>query len=195
MKKLTFIGTLVLMLFLAACSDNSQDPIIETPLATYLENNPSLEFDVYAGDGSTFSLGYEFKASKNGKVTELGALSLNDGTFTVQIYLVDSVNNTGTLKGETTVTIAQADVDNVKFVFSKLEEAVSIQKGQYYRVAFSEPDNAASFYRIEPQASHDLPLQVTGSKVKISKGVYGKVNSFPDDYWDTMYTADVKIVF
>lgn len=195
MKKFSSIGTLVLMVLLAGCGDDSQDPIIETPLATYLENNPSIELDVYTGDGSAYSLGYEFKASKNGKVTELGALSLNDGTFTVQLYLVDSVNNTGTLKGETTVTIVEADVANVKFVFNKLEEAVSIQKGQYYRVAFSEPDNTASFYRIEPQGSHDLPLQVTGSKVKFSKGVYGNVNSFPDDYWNTMYTADVKIVF
>ena len=77
-----------------SCSkDETVTPtIVESPFSTFLSSKTDLTFDTFSSN--SYSLGYEFKTTADGSVTALGCSSTEAGTFALQLYKVDSVNNT-----------------------------------------------------------------------------------------------------
>jgi hypothetical protein len=192
MKKILILSLFSILSF--SCSKESVTPtIVESPLSTYLDAKSGLSFDTPSA--SSYSLGYEFKTTSDGNVTSLGCSSTEAGTFALELYKVDSVNNTGTLVASASVDMSSTDILNRKFKFKDLTQKVAISKGVYYRVTYSVVNK--TFERL--QASNNLtlsfPIASANKKVSIKRGVFGDPSSYPDQSWDVLYMADLKIEF
>lgn len=193
MKNLLY-SLFALVVLTTGCSDDDATPKVlveETPFSTYLNLNSDLSLETISG---SYSLGYEFKSSASGKVKALGLTAPHSGTFTVQLYKVDSIANTGTLVAEAEVTLTDAEVASASFGYTALTEPAVLLKNEYYRVAYSEPENLG-FYRLHEQEGHSLPFKQTDSFIKVTKGVYGNINEYPLNSWNVLYTADVRLEF
>ncbi|NOS94431.1 MAG: DUF4082 domain-containing protein [Cyclobacteriaceae bacterium] len=178
-----------------SCSkDETVTPtIVESPLSTFLSSKTGLTFDTFKSD--SYSLGYEFKTTADGSVTALGCSSTEAGTFALQLYQVDSVNNTGTLVASASIDLTASDIANRKFNYKTLAQKVAISKGVYYRVTYSVENKTFERLQASNNPSMTFPITSANKKVLIKRGVYGGVSSFPNQYWDVLYMADAKLEF
>lgn len=191
--KVLILLSLLAVLISTSCSEDEavKETFTETPFSTYTLNKPNLEFQTLTGN---FNLGYEFTVLAKGSVTALGVAAPHAGTFTAQLYKVDVETNTGALLAETQVTLTETDAEGVNFIYSDLTNAVALEVGATYRVAYSETENL-SFYRLFEQESHALPIAMESSIIEVTQGVYGTPGAFPDEFWNVLYTADVKLSY
>jgi len=179
---------------LSCSKDETVTPtIVESPLSTFLSSKTGLTFDTFKSD--SYSLGYEFKTTADGSVTALGCSSTEAGTFALQLYKVDSVNNTGTLVASASIDLTANDIANRKFNYKTLTQKVAISKGVYYRVTYSVESKTFERLQASNNPSMTFPITSANKKVLIKRGVYGAVSSFPDQYWDVLYMADAKLEF
>ena len=197
----------VITLFVLSCSKKSVTPAptVYTPLSTFISSvsgtlNPAVSWDQY--EPSAWSLGYQFKPTTNGHVTALGCSSPQAGTYTVQLYLLDSVHNTGTLLVTDSVSISANEVSNEvsatesvpNFQYVNLPQAVPIMANTYYRIAYSTSESNP-FDRLHFQTTQ-IPFTASNKNIVISNGCYGSPKSFPETEWATVvYMADVKATF
>jgi hypothetical protein len=189
--KILILLSIISLLVSTSCSEDgvTKKTITETPFSTYSLSKPTLNFETYTG---IYNLGYEFTVLSNGSVTALGVAAPHAGTFTVQLYYVDVELNSGALLAETQVTLTETDVEDINFIYADLINAIELEVGATYRVAYTEPEEKL-FYRLQEQDGHALPIAMENSVIQVTQGVYGLANSFPDESWNVLYTADVKI--
>jgi hypothetical protein len=147
--------------------------IVESPLSTFLSS----------------------KTTADGSVTALGCSSTEAGTFALQLYKVDSVDNTGTLVASASIDLTASDIANRKFNYKTLAQKVAISKGVYYRVTYSVENKTFERLQASNNPSMTFPITSANKKVLIKRGVYGGVSSFPNQYWDVLYLADAKLEF
>lgn len=178
-----------------SCSkDETVTPtIVESPFSTFLSSKTDLTFDNLSS--SSFSLGYEFKTTSDGSVTALGCSSTEAGTFALQLYKVDSVNNTGTLIASASIDLTAGDIANRKFNYKTLDQKVAISKGVYYRVTYSVVNKSFERLQASLNPSMSLPITSANKKVMIKRGVYGEPSSYPTYSWNVLYLADAKLEF
>jgi hypothetical protein len=167
--------------------------IVESPLSSFLSSKTGLTFDTFSS--ASYSLGYEFKTTADGFVTALGCSSTEAGTFALQLYKVDSVNNTGTLVASASIDLAAGDITNRKFNYKNLTQKVAISKGVYYRVTYSVVTKTFDRLQASNNPTMSFPITSTNKKVLIKRGVYGEPSSYPDSSWDVLYMADLKMEF
>ena len=110
----------------------------------------------------------------------------------MQLYKVDSTNNTGTLIATYSVAITASDTAAHQFKYADLAQKVAISKNVYYRVAYSV---YTGFDRLSPQANLAFPVSSSDKKVIITDGVFGTFKTFPNQKIGYLYTSDVKIQF
>ena len=178
-----------------SCSkDETVTPtIVESPFSTFLSSKTDLTFDTFSSN--SYSLGYEFKTTADGSVTALGCSSTEAGTFALQLYKVDSVNNTWTLVASASIDLTAGDISNRKFNYKTLAQKVDISKGVYYRVTYSVVNKTFERLQASLNPSMTFPITSANKKVLIKRGVYGEPSSYPSNSWDVLYMADAKLEF
>lgn len=185
----------IISLGILSCSkeETVTPTIVESPLSSFLSSKTGLTFDSFSSD--SYSLGYEFKTTADGFASALGCSSTETGSFALELYKVDSVNNTGTLVASASIDMTSDDIPNRKFKYKNLTQKVAISKGVYYRVTYSVVNKTFERLQATNNPTLSFPITTTNKKVLIKRGVYGGPNSYPENSWDVLYMADLKMEF
>lgn len=195
LKSAAAIATLSAISFLSACSDDEavpQETISKAPLNEYLA---AKELDIEALDFNTlWSLGYEFTAKREGSVSQLGCSVPVAGKYILELY--DSESGQLLTKDSVEFSAEEVAANAFAWKYKQLVSPVTVTAGKNYRVTYSLPEGADTFYRVDPQDGFELPILTDDSSIEIIQGVYGSPETFPDELWnEVVYLADVKFEY
>lgn len=162
MKKLYTVLFLSLILISSCGDDEKKGPSASHEFSTYLVDEILIKDYVYDETGDSFEIGWVFDSEDGGKVTELGGLFPEAGTYTVTLW-----------DAATEAILGQAEVTAVagKLVMKKIDTVV-IEAGKDYVISYNSYDGR-DYYWLNPGVSI-YPVELDGITV------YGEVETSTD---------------
>ncbi len=168
MKKVSSI-LVCLIILLSSCSDDEKGSRAKYLFSQYLVDEINIAEYTYDETESSFELGWVFDSSVGGKVTELGGMFPESGTYTVTLWDAD----TEAILAQTSVN-ATAGKRSMKKI-----DAVTIEPDKTYVVSYNT-FSSRDYYWLSPEVTI-YPLELDGLTVygEVETGTGSATSEFP----------------